>query len=140
MASKSQSPSAIKWRADNKERLQEYNRQWGKSNPEAKREAQRKAYQNNREKNLEYNLWWRRKRLYGIDKAWYDARMIAQEGACEICKKPFAHTPHVDHDHKTGTARALLCSGCNQHVGTLEHELYPKFVEYLNRCWESDGE
>lgn len=43
-----------------------------------------------------------------------------QGGKCAICKRHrslFARALHMDHDHKTGTARALLCGPCNQLLG-----------------------
>lgn len=37
----------------------------------------------------------------------------SQEGACGLCFEPFTRVPHVDHDHKTGEVRWLLCFSCN---------------------------
>lgn len=52
-----------------------------------------------------------------------------QEGLCAICSKmicfecPALHKclqrMHIDHDHKTGEVRGLLCSRCNQGLGYL---------------------
>lgn len=44
---------------------------------------------------------------------------------CEICKKPFNSTPHIDHDHSCCTSdytcgkcfRGLLCGNCNYGLG-----------------------
>jgi hypothetical protein len=54
-------------------------------------------------------------RRYGITAAEYDERVVAQDGLCAVChdRKP----EHVDHDHKTGEVRGLLCSCCNQGLG-----------------------
>lgn len=44
--------------------------------------------------------------------------LAAQEFKCAICLvegKPF----HVDHNHKNGKIRALLCSNCNTALGLL---------------------
>lgn len=48
----------------------------------------------------------------------YDALLEAQGGVCAIC----AALPHpdrqfdLDHDHKTGAIRGLLCRGCNMRL------------------------
>lgn len=65
------------------------------------------------------------KRLYGIDAETYQRMFAEQGGNCAICKGPErARTPEgelkwltVDHDHKTGAVRALLCSYCNHTLG-----------------------
>lgn len=45
----------------------------------------------------------------------------AQGGVCAACKtdKP----KHVDHDHKTGRVRGMLCSLCNQALGNVRDDV-----------------
>lgn len=52
---------------------------------------------------------------YGVDEQWYQQKMAAQEGVCAICFDPRTQgkTLNVDHDHRTGAARGLLCTQCN---------------------------
>jgi hypothetical protein len=38
-------------------------------------------------------------------------------GLCEMCFQPFTATPHIDHNHKTGVVRGLICGGCNLAIG-----------------------
>jgi hypothetical protein len=72
------------------------------------------------------------KKNYGITVEQYDAMLAAQGGVCRICAQP-PSTVHrknerdprirnlaVDHDHKTGRIRGLLCSNCNQALGKAE--------------------
>ncbi len=66
----------------------------------------------------------RRKYKYGLTRADYDAMLLAQGGVCAICKCPEISTYRgkirdlaVDHSHKTGTIRKLLCTRCNQGLG-----------------------
>jgi hypothetical protein len=54
------------------------------------------------------------KKTYGITIDEYDAILASQGGGCAICKggtskRHFA----VDHNHKTGNVRGLLCARCN---------------------------
>lgn len=46
------------------------------------------------------------------------ARMLAQQGGgCAICgNPPKTRRLDVDHDHKTGTVRGLLCFVCNHYI------------------------
>lgn len=57
-------------------------------------------------------------RLYGVDKFMFDAMYFEQDGKCLICLDREA--THVDHCHKTGRVRGLLCAGCNGHLGWME--------------------
>lgn len=57
---------------------------------------------------------------YGISLAEYDSLPEVQGGGCAICGK----TPEengkrlsVDHDHRTGEMRGLLCDRCNLALG-----------------------
>ncbi len=61
-----------------------------------------------------------------------------QGGVCQICKstKPsYAHLNvfDVDHDHKTGKVRGLLCNNCNKALGLLQDRVDLCFAaaEYL---------
>lgn len=49
--------------------------------------------------------------------AQYDKMLAAQGGKCAICKRPpKSRRLAVDHDHKTGKVRGLLCFRCNYRV------------------------
>lgn len=53
-------------------------------------------------------------KTYGLTAAQYDALLKRQGGRCAICRaKPKSKRLAVDHDHKTGAVRGLLCSRCN---------------------------
>jgi hypothetical protein len=53
-------------------------------------------------------------KTYGITAEGYDALLKAQGGKCAICRaRPVSKRLAVDHDHKTGAVRGLLCSRCN---------------------------
>jgi hypothetical protein len=64
---------------------------------------------------------WRYRREFGITIADYDRMFAQQGGRCAICRRADAAGKngrfHVDHDHKTGQVRALLCERCNRGLG-----------------------
>lgn len=83
-----------------------------------------KRYAGNRKPNRELGLKYR----YGLTLEQYDLIWEAQEGVCVICGKPeiTERTPGVvfslcvDHDHKTGRIRGLLCRRCNAGLGNFK--------------------
>lgn len=58
---------------------------------------------------------------YGLDQDQYDALLEAQGGACAICgtTNPGKNVRNfcVDHDHRSGMVRGLLCTKCNRGLG-----------------------
>lgn len=53
-------------------------------------------------------------KVYGLSSADYDALLASQGGRCAIGReRPKGKRLAVDHDHKTGEVRGLLCSRCN---------------------------
>lgn len=87
------------------------------------------------------------KRHYGIGIDRYNEMLVAQRGCCAICAKPEANeikgkvvSLAVDHDHATGTVRALLCSACNTALGLFNDDpgLLDKAKAYLERYREAD--
>lgn len=78
-------------------------------------------------------------RTYGITLVGYEAILEYQGGRCAVClKKPAKRALSVDHDHRTGMVRGLLCDPrCNhQLLGTprgadKDPELFLRAYEYL---------
>lgn len=70
---------------------------------------------------------------YGLSQADYDRMYAAQGGVCAICgKPPKKKRLSVDHDHRTGKVRALLCAGCNGDLAILENpQQLAKSIAYL---------
>ena len=78
----------------------------------------------------------RLKRQYGIDNEDYDAMYHYQNGRCGICgvhQNELTKSLAVDHDHETGTVRALLCGKCNRGLGMYDDDpfLMEIAAEYL---------
>lgn len=56
-------------------------------------------------------------RDFGMTDAEYDALLVSQDGRCAICgNEPKKQQLHVDHNHKTGVIRGLLCLWCNHRL------------------------
>lgn len=78
---------------------------------------------------------WRR-RKYGIAQDVYDSMMIQQGGLCAIYGAPPENRAlAVDHDHKTGMIRELLCGSCNMALGLMRDDpvRLQAAIEYLVR-------
>jgi len=61
---------------------------------------------------------------YGIGQADVDELLAAQGGVCAICGA--ADPKHVDHDHRTGRVRGILCFNCNGGLGQFRDS--PEFL------------
>lgn len=44
-----------------------------------------------------------------------------QHGQCPLCERQMSEDTVVDHDHKSGMVRAVLCRWCNAMLGKLEN-------------------
>ena len=76
----------------------------------------------------------RMKARYGITQAQYDAILAHQGGACGVCQGKRRYPLHVDHDHKTGRVRGLLCKSCNRRLLPAGHDdpvLFDRAISYL---------
>ncbi|WP_237075950.1 endonuclease VII domain-containing protein [Mycobacteroides abscessus] len=77
-------------------------------------------------------------KTYGITAEQYWAIYEYQGGCCWICRRAKgtgSKRLSVDHDHKTGYVRGLLCSPCNRGVlGHLRDDRRALFhgIQYLN--------
>lgn len=80
---------------------------------ESRRKARLKYYHKNREKHRDYA----RQKLYGLTPEMIGCLKGSQRGLCYICnhERPLV----VDHDHKTGRVRSLLCNNCNTALGMI---------------------
>lgn len=67
--------------------------------------------------------WMFRKR-YGLTWADRDALADAQGNLCGICGRPPEEKKvlEVDHDHKTGAVRGMLCGRCNRGLGAFKDD------------------
>lgn len=74
---------------------------------------------------------WSKKKLANRDINSFDREdlLLEQEGFCAICRVPEEELHRVfviDHCHKTGIVRGLLCQTCNTGIGLLKDD--PEFI------------
>ena len=85
-------------------------------------------------------------RNYGISESEYKARLVAQNDCCLLCGVEFNHgdwgsnSPVVDHCHKNGHVRGILCNECNRGLGYFHDnpEALIKAASYLTGKLESE--
>jgi len=91
-----------------------------------KRARQRRYYERARERLLALA----RRINYGCDQAAYDRLMAMQGGVCAVCHRPETAARNgrikylsVDHDHRTGRIRGLLCDRHNTGIGQFNDDV-----------------
>ncbi len=101
--------------------------------------ADRKAYlrqyhlDHPRDKDSDRDL--RYQRRYGITLIDYNRMLKEQVGVCAICgHPPKKNRLSVDHDHKTGQVRGLLCVRCNRALPRFNDsaDLLERAAAYIN--------
>jgi len=118
---------AKKYRLENKEKLDIKSKEWKIKNPDKVKKYQRIT-----------NL----RREFNLEVEDYNKMYKEQNGKCFLCGEPetFYHPKHkkilmlsVDHCHKNGKIRKLLCRKCNNGLGLLKDspELLRKAADYI---------
>ncbi len=109
----------LAWRADNPRVYNGYMKRWRDANPDKQHATDIK-------------------RLYGLALEDYNKMLVNQDMKCAICSKQ--HDPskkrgrlYVDHCHKTGRIRKLLCGNHNSMLGYAEDsiEILQKAIDYI---------
>ena len=74
-------------------------------------------------------------RRYGITIHEYKDMCASQNWVCAICgETPKKRALHVDHDHKSGKVRRLLCMRCNSVIGYVKEDvkILQNMIKYLS--------
>ena len=116
---------ARKYYHANKEKCKKRNREWYAKNHLLVRDRYYKTI-----RNCEL------KRKYGITNEEYNLMLVRQGNGCAICGKVSADwrrpSLKVDHCHKSGVVRGLLCTRCNLALGFIEDKVwFDKARRYL---------
>lgn len=131
------------YRDANRQKLDAAKRAWEKANPEMV--AMQAARKRLKSMNAKINIGLRHH--YDVTLGAYEEILRLQGGVCAICNgRPSTKRSSrlfVDHDHKTGRVRALLCYRCNAGLGYfLESPAnFRRAIAYLegfNVCNEKD--
>ena len=126
-----------------RERQREYARKRRLDNPEAIRASQKKYGEKNFD--LRKNIMLKLRFNITIDE--YKLMLENQNGVCKICNMSETARKNnsnevrmlcVDHDHKTGKVRGLLCNNCNRALGHYEASKprAQEFEKYLEESVE----
>lgn len=82
---------------------------------------------------LRHKKWYLKKLGLTLEDYW--KALADQEGKCAICGLPEEQNLHgilyVDHDHRTGEFRGLLCKHCNSGLGHFRDSL-----KLIKRAWK----
>ncbi len=75
------------------------------------------------------------KTRFGIDQDDYFQMLEDQGGVCYICEEKPEGYLHVDHNHKTGEVRGLLCKSCNHGLGNFRDNIafLKNAIKYLDK-------
>lgn len=118
--------------AANRERLNEYARQYRKDNAEKIRAAKKAKQPEDTARSRRY--YWARKYGLTVDEA--ETMLESQGGVCAICKQVEPNGKHlaVDHCHETGVVRGFLCTNCNNGLGRFKDnpELLIRAADYIS--------
>lgn len=106
-----------------------------------KNHTNKKYFEKNRSKVTKYRRDWELKSKYNISLDTYEDLLRTQANCCKICKTPTAGGSggfHVDHDHKTGIVRGLLCMNCNRALGHVQDDIsiLNNMISYLENKYE----
>ena len=78
------------------------------------------------------------KKQYGITIDDYNRMLSQQNNCCAVCGRADlsdsrGFRPHVDHCHRTGRVRGILCGPCNKGLGQLQDdpEILRRAIAYL---------
>jgi hypothetical protein len=117
----------------------EYQKRKRKNRPEDVSRMRRAYYKKNRQRILEQHKRSHSKpecksvrrntelkKRYGITSDDYLLMLESQNNVCAICRGPQTNTRtnyfDVDHCHKTGKVRGLLCTNCNHGIGKFQDD------------------
>lgn len=118
-------------------------KQWLAENPERRRATQMRNDARHKDRNVRSRRNAKLKGTHGITCSDFDRLLVDQKGGCAICAAPTAGVRNrthlfVDHDHRTGRVRGLLCNDCNLGLARFKDrpELLRQGASYLETVYE----
>lgn len=131
-----------KWRIKNRDKIREYAKNTAYKYKERIDRYSKRWVAENREKLQVYRKEYGLKVKYGMDLKQYAKMLYDQKEVCAICEqketrqlKGKLQSLAVDHDHRTGKVRGLLCCSCNRAIGMFRESLQviKRAVLYMER-------
>jgi hypothetical protein len=114
-------------------------KRWYEANKEKQKVRERARYQEKKD----YNTSVRLQSKFGITLDEYNAMLALQRGLCAVCgsepnikdKNGNIRRLAVDHDHKTGKVRQLLCNACNTSIGLVKENVSTlvNMIDYIKK-------
>lgn len=127
---------SIEYRKLHREEIKLYLKEYRKKNLAKLKQNQKNYYHNHKEERSKIQRFHNAFQKYGITEGEYNEILKKQNGCCAVCKKPqkdFSKSFAIDHDHKTGKIRGLLCHGCNVILGFSKEDtkILKNAIKYL---------
>lgn len=132
------------------EHRKQYQKEYYLKNKERLLAYRKKFYEENKEVAIERSVIWAKnnpearkrnmlKSAYGLSLEKYKEMMHDQEGCCFGCSTPHSELKRglmVDHCHKTGKIRGLLCERCNSALGMVKDniKIMRNLIKYLENA------
>jgi hypothetical protein len=118
----------------NRKKCRARSKKWHKEHREQANMRRKKFAKEHQEERWANNL----KVKFGITPVDYNKLLMEQKDRCAGClrhKSKFKRKLAVDHDHKTGRVRGLLCPGCNTLLGHIKDDpdVLKRLIKYLNK-------
>ena len=121
---------------NNREKIIKDRKEYKIKNREKVLKCQRDYSKNNKEKRRASHI----RCEYKVEEIYIQELMNIQSGCCEICGQSLVYpnsrrSYDIDHNHKTGEVRSLLCSKCNTAIGLLQEDITiaESIVKYLKK-------
>lgn len=129
------------YKEKNEESLKENGLQYRKKKLEENPNFYKDQYKKYEHKHIEYReknksikseKQWLKRGIIDMTYEKYEQELKKQNNKCLICDSEMT-LPNVDHDHKTGRYRGLLCGKCNMGLGIYENykELYENYLKRI---------
>ena len=124
----------------NKDKLKVRRKSYRKKRLEDNPDFYKDEYAKRKDKHMEYRAanksilcekQWLSRGILDFSYEKFEKELQKQERKCAICGCEMTK-PQVDHDHKTGKYRGILCIPCNNGLGVYENKKH-LFDDYLKR-------
>lgn len=109
-------------------KCREENNAWYAQDLNGKRTKAKLYYQKRKPYVAKYRSDTRLAKKYSLTREAWQEMLVKQNFKCGICPRVLKN-PCVDHDHKTGKVRALLCRRCNLDLQVVENEEFVKAAQ-----------